>query len=179
MNLTQQQTKKEENLRQIYLEAMSRVACTVSVVTTDGSAGKGGVTVSTLASVTADTSEPILLVCVHHQSPTCAKILENGVFCVNVLSADQAFIADTFAGRIGSPKDDKFACCDWLEMPSGSLRVADPLIAFDCATSSAERVGTHFVLFGKVMDIFLADKGSALLYTWRDYTSLSEPESGG
>ena len=42
-------------LRQDFLQGMSFVAATVNVVTTDGPAGRSGVTVSAMSSVSADT----------------------------------------------------------------------------------------------------------------------------
>ena len=85
-------------IRTRFLEGMSHAACTVNIVTTDGAAGRAGVTVSAMASVSADSEWPTLLVCVHHLSPAAARIVENGVLCVNVLRDDQSYISDTFAG---------------------------------------------------------------------------------
>ena len=89
---------------------MSHAACTVNVVTTDGAAGRHGVTVSAMVSVSADTPQPTLLVCIHHRSAVAAAVLENGVFCVNVLRDDQAHISDNFAGRSGAHGAAKFDC---------------------------------------------------------------------
>src|SRR5580704_10415994 len=94
-------TAAHRALRQRFLLGMSHAACTVNVVTTDGAAGRHGVTVSATVSVSADTPQPTLLVCIHHLSPVSAALLENGVFCVNVLRDDQAHISDSFAGRSG------------------------------------------------------------------------------
>ena len=77
------------SLRQLFLDGMSRAAATVSVVATDGPAGRAGVTVSAMASVSADGESPTLLVCVHHLSPAAATIIGNGAFCVNVLRREQ------------------------------------------------------------------------------------------
>jgi flavin reductase (DIM6/NTAB) family NADH-FMN oxidoreductase RutF len=89
---------KDPDLRQRFVTGMSHAACTVNVVTTDGSAGRFGVTVSAMSSVSADSERPTLLACVHESSPAARAILENGVFCVNVLRDDQSFISDVFAG---------------------------------------------------------------------------------
>jgi flavin reductase (DIM6/NTAB) family NADH-FMN oxidoreductase RutF len=88
----------ERTLRRRFLIGMSHAACTVNVVTTDGAAGRHGVTVSAMVSVSADTPQPTLLVCIHHLSPVADALLKNGVFCVNVLREDQAHISDSFAG---------------------------------------------------------------------------------
>lgn len=158
-------------LRARFLEAMSRAANTVNVVTTDGAAGRAGVTVSAMASVSADTEKPTLLVCVHHLSPTAQSIAENGVFCVNVLRDDQSYVSDIFAGRFRDEVADKFDCAAWVAAPTGSPRVVDPLVAFDCRLTRDERVGTHHVFFGEVEDAYLGPAGTALVHANRGYAA--------
>jgi flavin reductase (DIM6/NTAB) family NADH-FMN oxidoreductase RutF len=156
-------------LRGAFLEAMSHTASTVNIVTTDGPAGRAGVTVSAMSSVSADTPAPSLLVCIHHLSVAGSAILKNGVFCVNVLRDDQAHISDAFAGRIEAAGGDKFACADWATQVTGGPRVIDPLVAFDCRLTHSERVGTHHVIFGAVEDIFIGRRGLPLIYANRAY----------
>lgn len=156
-------------LRDRFIGGMSHAAATVNIVTTDGPAGRAGVTVSAMSSVSADTPRPTLLVCVHHKSPAAAAIIENGVFCVNVLRDDQSFISDTFAGRFAGDVTEKFDCARWTTQTTGAPRVVDPLVAFDCRIVSAERVGTHHVFIGEVVDLFQAARGSPLIYAKRSY----------
>ncbi|WJS86900.1 LysR substrate-binding domain-containing protein [Paracoccus sp. TOH] len=157
--------------RDRFVTGMSHAACTVNVVTTDGRAGRAGVTVSAMASVSADGEAPTLLVCVHHLSPAAPKIIENGVLCVNVLREDQSYISEAFAGRFKDELGDKFECTDWVALPSGPPRVADALVAFECRVVSAERVGTHYVLLCGVEDTHSARLGSPLIYANRSYGS--------
>lgn len=159
----------DRQLRDRFIGAMSHAASTVNIVTTDGEAGRAGVTVSAMSSVSADTPKPTLLICVHHLSKAAQKIIDNGVFCVNVLKDDQGYISDTFAGRFSDTVADKFDCTQWAVMPSGAPRVIDPLVGFDCAVASSQRLGTHHVFIGEVNDVFLADQGSALIYANRSY----------
>jgi flavin reductase (DIM6/NTAB) family NADH-FMN oxidoreductase RutF len=156
-------------LRQQFLHGMSYAACTVNVVTTDGVAGRHGVTISAMVSVSADTPQPTLLVCIHHMSPVVAAVLENGVFCVNVLRDDQVHISDNFAGRSGAHGAAKFDCATWTTQLTGAPRVVDSLVAFDCRVTASERVGSHFVVFGSVQDIFVAGVGAPLIYANRAY----------
>lgn len=167
----------QPNLRQDFLAGMSCAACTVNIVTTDGPAGKAGVTVSAMSSVSADTSKPTLLVCVHHLSPAADMILTNGVFCVNVLRDDQGYISDTFAGRFKDQVSDKFDCTTWTNMSTGSPRVIDPLVGFDCRVVSSEKMGTHYVFFGEVEELFVGNHGSPLIYANRAYGSATRIES--
>ena len=159
----------DAGLRARFLGGMSLAAATVNVVTTDGPGGRAGVTVSAMSSVSADTERPTLLVCVHHLAPAAAAILANGVFCVNVLRDDQSYISDTFAGRFNEQVADKFDCTQWATQITGAPRVADPLVAFDCRMMSHDRIGTHYVIFGEVEDIFTGERGSPLIYANRAY----------
>jgi len=160
---------QKDILRRTFLEAMSHTAATVNIVTTDGPAGRAGVTVSAMASVSADTPAPSLLVCLHHMGSAAPAILANGVFCVNVLRADQAHISDVFAGRVRMQDDDKFSCAEWATQMTGAPRVVDPLVAFDCRLTHSELMGTHHVMFGAVADIFIARHGLPLIYANRAY----------
>jgi flavin reductase (DIM6/NTAB) family NADH-FMN oxidoreductase RutF len=164
-----QSTETDAALRQRFLLGMSHAACTVNVVTTDGAAGRHGVTVSAMVSVSADTPQPTLLVCIHHRSAVAAAVLENGVFCVNVLRDDQAHISDNFAGRSGARGATKFACTEWTTQVTGAPRVVDSLVAFDCKVTASERVGSHFVVFGSVQAIHVAGGGAPLIYANRAY----------
>jgi flavin reductase (DIM6/NTAB) family NADH-FMN oxidoreductase RutF/DNA-binding transcriptional LysR family regulator len=156
-------------LREKFLAGMASAAATVSVVTTDGLAGRFGTTVSAMSSVSADGERPTLLVCVHHASPLAAAIIANRVFCVNVLRDDQSYISDCFAGRFKTADGDKFSCAEWVRETTGAPRVVDPLVAFDCQLVTEMRVGTHHVFFGEVADLFLSVPGSPLIYANRAY----------
>jgi flavin reductase (DIM6/NTAB) family NADH-FMN oxidoreductase RutF len=159
------------DLRERFLQGMSCAAATVNVVTTDGPAGRSGVTVSAMSSVSADGNAPTLLVCVHEKSPTARTIIENGCFCVNVLRDDQSFVSDVFAGRTKTASDDRFSVGSWATMTTGAPRFVDPLTAFDCKVISSERVGTHHVFIGEVQETFLATGGHPLIYAHRAYGS--------
>lgn len=161
--------KTEQTIRLKFLEGMSHAACTVNIVTTDGQAGRAGVTVSAMASVSADSTWPTMLVCVHHLSPAAARIVENGVLCVNVLRDDQSYISDTFAGRFKDEVNDKFECAEWVSMPSGAPRIVDPLVAFDCRLISSEKVGTHYIFLCEVRELHVSGGGSPLIYANRAY----------
>jgi flavin reductase len=158
----------EPDLRKQFIDGMSRAAFCVNVVTTDGPAGRAGVTISAMTSVSADGESPTVLVCLHHQSRTAAAILGNGTFCVNVLRDDQSDIADRFGGRVPAEDADKFASASWIEDGSGGPRLADSVVAFDCRVVSGERVGTHHVFIGAVQSV-ATGSGAALIYADRAY----------
>jgi flavin reductase (DIM6/NTAB) family NADH-FMN oxidoreductase RutF len=75
---------------------------------------------------------------------------------------------DGGAGRIRTADGDKFSCGAWRTMTTGAPRLVDPLVAFDCRLTRADLVGTHYVLFGEVAEIFLSE-GAPLIYQSRAY----------
>jgi flavin reductase len=158
-----------------FREAMRLMATGVSVVTTDGPAGRFGVTVSSMCSLSLD--PPSVLACVHHLSPAFKAIVANGVFCANVLAAEQARVSDSFAGRLQELKDDKFACAQWGVLQTGSPVLAGALIAFDCRLSRDVEFGSHRILMGTVIELQAQD-GRPLIYSDRAYRSVADkPEA--
>lgn len=166
-------TTVSSDLRDRFLGGMSQMASTVNIVTTDGPSGRYGLTVSAMASVSADLPNPVLLACVNRSSNSAQAILDNGVFCVNILRDDQATIADCFAGRWQPVDGSKFSCAEWVTGTTGAPRLADPLAAFDCRLMSTVEIGTHRVLYGAVEHVFVAAEGSPLLYSSRSYGSVA------
>ena len=172
-------------VRQAFLDGMSKVVSSVSAVTTDGTAGPHGVTVSSMTSVSAD--PPMLLVCIHHASPTCDAIRKNGVFCVNLLHADQRNISEVLAGRALEPDPaaadgagkavDKFATGNWRPGATGAPRLADAVATFGCRLVAVHRAGSHFVFIGQVAET-IDNGGLPLLYGNRAYTVLDQGRAG-
>jgi flavin reductase (DIM6/NTAB) family NADH-FMN oxidoreductase RutF len=157
-----------DDMRDQFLKAMSSAGTTVYVVTTDGTAGQHGVTVSAMSSVSADMDDPTLLVCIHHLSPAADAIIENKAFAVNMLRSDQSQISNTFAGRLAEG-DSKFDHVDWHKLETGVPILTDALVSFDCTLYQKERVGTHYIFIGGVVGIHHPEEGDALVYSKRSY----------
>jgi flavin reductase len=156
-------------IREEFLDAMSGIVSSVAIVTTDGVAGAAGATISAMTSVSADGDAPTMLICLHNETSAAAAILENECFCINVLNHDQSEIADVFAGRIDPPDGNKFKSAEFTNAGSGSAKLGTSRASFDCALKSSERIGTHYVIIGKVLSVS-AGSGSPLLYGNRRYT---------
>ncbi len=155
-------------MRERFLQGMSKLASPVSVVTTDGPAGRAGVTVSAVCSVSAD--PPSLLVCIHHLSSACAAIEGNRRFCVNALRDDQAHVSEVFAGRIEAPGGDRFACADWETTSSGVPVLCNSLVAFECRLSATLLEGTHRIFVAEVLSVGPTD-GRPLVHANRCYAA--------
>lgn len=149
-----------------FRDAMARVCAPVNLITTNGSAGRGGFTATAMCSVTDE--PPTLLVCMNTRSTQMDLFLQNQRFCVNVLTQEHKDLAALFAG---GEKDmaTRFAAARWLDLPSGSQALADAIVSFDCRVADVHRVGTHNILIGNVTDIRSRKDGHALLYFNRNY----------
>ncbi|MER1995882.1 flavin reductase family protein [Arthrobacter sp. NPDC055585] len=136
--------QSENYAREAFIRAMGAAATSVTIVSTDGPAGRCAQTVSAMASVSAD--PPCLLVCVNDKSPLAAAVLANGTLAVNVLADGQADAAQTFAGQSvdgGAPYD--FARHQWQAGALGQPQLAGSSAVFECRLVGAHRYGTHHV----------------------------------
>lgn len=156
------------DLRQSFVEGMARAATFVSVITTDGPAGRHGVTVSSMTSVSADGPAPSLLVCIHHKSPAAAAILQNRSFCANLLNERQLAASDIFSGR-DKTEMDRFDRIDWQAGAAGQPVLTDAAASFECLLKTALLWETHYVMMGEVSAVQLSDNRDALLYGQRGY----------
>ncbi len=152
-----------------FFEGMSRVAATVSILTTNGTAGYAGLTVSSMSSVSAE--PPTLLVCVNMESPSSKIIEKNGVFCINVLRTHHVSISEQFAGLIPFDEALTFSSDEWSSSPSGSPRFNDALVSFDCRIIENRNIGSHMVFYGGIEDVSISD-GQPLIYLNRGYLQL-------
>ena len=153
----------------IFIAAMRRAATSVSVVATSGPAGRLAVTVSAIASVSAE--PPIMLACINRRSPVCHAIRVNGVFTVSLLTSIQVPVAETFAGRRGDFAPFDFACADWHDIGDpGVPCLSHALSAFHCHMHHAYDAGTHTIVLGRVSEAIGRD-AMPLIYTDRTYAA--------
>lgn len=157
------------DLRSQFIEGMSRAATFVAVATTDGTAGRYGVTISSLTSVSADGEHPSLLACVHHQSPAATAILRNRGFCANLLHEGQQAVSDLFAGRAKPDAPSRFDVVDWRAGPEGQPVLTGATANFECRLGTALLWETHYIVVGHVTSVWVSDDASALLYGQRSY----------
>jgi flavin reductase len=159
----------KSQLRTLFVEGMSRAATFVAVATTDGEAGRFGVTISSLTSVSADGDHPSLLACIHHLSAAATAILKNRSFCANLLHEGQQSLADLFAGRANPDAASRFNAGDWTRGPGAQPVLAGATASFECKLATALLWETHYIIVGKVTSVTLSEEPSALLYGQRAY----------
>ena len=169
-------TPETPALRDAFVGAMRRVATSVAVVTTDGPHGRFGVTVSAVASVSAD--PPMILVCINRRSPAVQAIEKNGALTVNLLSAEQSTIAEVFAGIApGRPPFD-FACAQWTDNGIvGAQHLQNAAASLHAAVDAVHQHGTHAVIIARVMVAQSTDV-EPLVYVRRKFGRVVSPNSG-
>jgi flavin reductase len=138
--------------RDAFLAAMRQVAATVTVVTTDGPAGRAGATVSAFTSLSAD--PPAVLVCLRADSRIAQAVLENRAFCVNVLPEDAAEVARAFAGPTPDDPAERFRGLDVRTGPHGPL--LPRATAFSCTLTEHLLHNTHAICIGAVRALAVA-----------------------
>jgi flavin reductase len=158
-----------EATRLAFREGMARLAAAVNIVTTDGPGGLAGFTASAVCSVTD--RPPTLLVCLNRSSSVAGMFERNRVLCVNTLASNHEAMSKLFGGA--TPQGDRFAVGDWVLGATGSPRLTDAIVSFDCEVENAVASGTHHVLFCRVVGIAHgpADE-EALVYFRRRYHHL-------
>lgn len=135
--------QSERDARDDFIAAMRGVANSVTIVTTDGPAGRRGATVSAFASVSAD--PPMVLVCLHGMSTIAKLVQENGVFCVNVLPEGASELAIRFSGATETPWDGQ----DYDDTSAPRLPGATTFLA---RVASVTTQGSHVIVFGEVFE---------------------------
>jgi flavin reductase len=156
-----------------FRDAMSRLGAPVNVVTTDGPAGRHGLTASAVCSVT-DTP-PTLLVCVNRDAGAHAHLVDNGVLCVNVLTGRHQELSGIFGAK-GVDIAERFGRASWHTLTTGAPVLSDASVSFDCRIARTEEIGTHTVFFCEVVALATAPDAEGLIYFNRAYHHLDGTE---
>ena len=151
-----------------FTAALALAANGVSLVTTEGTHGKAGLTVSSMCSVCAEPA--LILACVNAQNEFCDKADGNQHFAVNLLTTDHIELSGVFAGLGDKPDADRFAKGQWQTLETGSPVLSDALVSLDCKLISATTHGTHRIYIGEVLAV-LSNDSAPLIYTNRNYAS--------
>ncbi|WP_329228721.1 flavin reductase family protein [Streptomyces canus] len=130
-----------------FRRVLGSFASGVTVVTAPGAPGAepAGFACQSFSSLSLD--PPLVAFMVGRTSTTWPRIAQAGVFCVNVLSAEQGELCRAFAVR-GA---DKFAGVAHDPTPvSGSPRLAGTLAWIDCTIHAVHTGGDHLIVVGRV-----------------------------
>ena len=157
-------------LAEQFRESMRRTASGVAILTTDGAAGRAGLTVSTFCSLSME--PPSVIACVHQDNRALQILLANGVFAASVLATDQERIALTFAGQIPELRNDRFGVAAWRTLETGAPILEGALACFDCRVAEGVNFGTHRILVGEVVAL-ATSLGEPLVFADRNFRKLA------
>ena len=141
-------TKPQDVVTSDFVNAMASAAMGVSVVTTNGPAGRLGLTVSAWSSVSAE--PPIVLVCINRKNPIVEAITRHRAFVVNALDVNHVELARIFSGHPKTGAPYHFADRDWVQSDTGEVLLQGASATFSCNLESHVDIGTHRVFMGRV-----------------------------
>lgn len=151
----------------VFLDAMSRFASGVTVVTAKRAGERFGITASSFTSVSMEPS--LVLVCIARTLHTHAAIESSGAFAVNILGVHQLEVGQRFAGR--TPETgDRFAGLAWSAGLTGAPLLDGSLASLDCRLRDRHDGGDHTIFVGEVVEARVTGDEAPLLYhnrLWR------------
>ncbi|MBL3701003.1 4-hydroxyphenylacetate 3-monooxygenase reductase subunit [Leucobacter luti] len=155
---------------------MASLASAVSIVTTAGPAGTGGITVSAVSSVT-DTP-PTILVCVNRLSGMHAAFRGNGRLAINLLSGEQSQMALHFAGATQVPMAERLSWPDW-ETSDGLPVLRGVVVRATGRIVRDIEVGTHSVFFVELDRVETDTEQLGLAYFRRTFVPVAAASRQG
>lgn len=154
-------------------QALRQFASGVTIVTTQHEGIRYGITVSAFASVTLE--PPTVMVSINSASQLADMIQESQTFAVHILAEDQEGLSQRFSAAIDG--NEKFGNLPIAEGVNGIPILNHTLARFECVLDRTIHVGTHVVMFGKVVGtVSHPDPAWPLLYYHREYHRLNRPE---
>lgn len=145
--------------RHAFIQAMRSVASSVTVVTTNGIAGRYGATVSAFCSVSAD--PPTILVCLNAESRIAQHVSKNQKLNINVLPQNADHIAQRFAGVHDNEVADRF---DNIPLNTGDVPSISGATVLSCEVDQIIPSGSHFIVIGKVKFVEKTNKQPLTYY---------------
>lgn len=103
-----------------------------------------GLTVNSFASVSLD--PPLVLWCLRRAAASRVAFVSAGYFAVNMLAADQAWLA----GQFSQSGYDRFAGVDWAPGPYGVPLLDGVVAVLVCRLHRVVGAGDHLILLGEV-----------------------------
>ncbi|MFK4751797.1 MULTISPECIES: flavin reductase [Oceanospirillaceae] len=155
----------------LFRNGMSLLGGAVTVITTDGDAGRFGFTATAVTSVTDE--PPTLLVCMNRNSFAHDHFKSNGVLCVNVLSSAHLDVSGDFANR-DLTSEQRFAKHHWSCLETGAPALEQALVNFDCRIHESHEMGSHSVFYCRISELRIGNAEAGLMYFNRAYHRLNE-----
>src|SRR5262245_26513307 len=142
--------------------ALSTFATGVTVITSEGIDQPYGLTANAFSSVSLD--PPLVLICIVNGTTACQTIKRNGVFAINILSADQEPLSRYFASRDRPRGLDAFHQVPHYRAVTGSPILEGIAAYLDCRLVASHMVGDHTIYIGEVLTLGIDQEVRPLLF---------------
>jgi flavin reductase (DIM6/NTAB) family NADH-FMN oxidoreductase RutF len=161
-----EQTLDPEKLR----AAMRAWSAGVSVVTSVHDNQQSGATVNSFTSISLE--PPLLTITLQKTSRTHDFISRSRIFGLTMLSAEQAHLADLFAGK--TSVEDRFAGLQTETLVTGAPLIAGGLAWLDCRVVETFDAVRSTLFIAEVLAAQTMNDRMPLVYHNREYWSLSK-----
>ncbi len=146
-----------------FKEVLGHFATGVVIVTSVEKDSPVGFTCQSFISLSL--SPPMVAFAPAKTSTTWPRVAKSGLFCANILSTEQQYLAERFAISGG----EKFKGVNWHYGPYGSPILDGSLCSVECAIAFVHEAGDHELVVANVLDIE-ASQGSPLLFYRGQYS---------
>lgn len=158
------------DIKKIFRDAMATLGAGVNVITTNGPAGKCGLTATAVVSITD--SPPTMMVSINRNSATNETFKENTRMAVNILTAEQQLVAEYFGGMHPVSMEERFEKFEFAEGRGGLPILKNAIANLEGSIVATHEVGTHTLFIIELDNMQIKDDGDALIYFNRGFHSL-------
>lgn len=150
-------------------QALRQFASGVTIVTAEHGGERYGITVSAFTSISLD--PPVIMVSINSSSPLAEMVIASEHFAVHILGNEQEELSTRFA--TSSSGSEKYHELEVTPGSSGAPTLNGMLALLDCVLDQTLAVGTHILMFGRVVHAAsVFEPGSPLIYYHRSYRRL-------
>lgn len=162
---------KDVNLQADMLQAMRRLAKSVTIISTSNGAERFAMAATAVDSLS--TEPPSLLICINKSASSHAALATGAGFCVNILGLEQQALAHLCSGAIKG--EARFSSGNWLTSDEGIPYLGDAQSAILCRQDGHFSYGTHTVFIGRIVRIHTSPSITPLVYLDGCYTTTAQP----
>jgi flavin reductase (DIM6/NTAB) family NADH-FMN oxidoreductase RutF len=146
--------------------AMRKWVTGVSVVSSISEGIRHGMTVNSFTSISLD--PPIVTVTLANDTRTYQLVMRSGVFGLTVLSNQQQFVSDRFAGR-DLETSDRFEGMDTFQLQTGCPLITGGLAFLDCRVVHTYPMPLSTLFIGEVIVGKSIEATNPLIYFNRNF----------
>jgi flavin reductase len=145
----------------LFRAAMRTFTGTVSLITTCTADGEWrGMAATAVTSVSMQ--PPTCLVCVNRSSTLYPALLDSGHFCINAMHRDHHALIGSFTNS--QHRDSRFQSGQWRRGHTGIPFLEDAQSSIFCEMFDRHAIGSHDVIFGRVVEVKFRPDHDPLLY---------------